>query len=461
MTHYDMVVIGSGPAGQRGAIQAAKLGRRVLLVERNARIGGVSVHTGTIPSKTLREAILYLTGHQQRGIYGPDYCLKPDITIGDLRERLAVTIDHETAVMQAQLIRNGVAIAHGTAAFLDPWRIAVHGANGSVTEYTADKVLIATGTRPRRPGNVPFDDRAIVDSDTLLRIERLPRSVTVIGGGVIALEYASMCRVLGMAVTVVSERTGLLDFADHEIAQTFALHLRASGVAWRAGAAVARIAHATGGVAVRLADGSEWTSELLLYAAGRIGCVEALALERAGLTADERGRLAVNAHYQTAVPHIYAAGDVIGFPSLAAVAFEQGRAAACHAFGAPIAKTSMHFPYGIYTVPEISMVGDTEQVLQERGVAYATGRAQLAETARGQIMGLQQGLLKLIFARADRRLLGVHIFGEGATELVHIGQAVLELNGTLDYFIEHAFNYPTLAEGYKIAALDAWNRLRG
>jgi NAD(P) transhydrogenase len=460
MAHFDMAVIGSGPAGQRGAIQAAKLGKRVLLVERAERIGGVSAHTGTIPSKTLREAILYLTGHQQRGIYGPDYCLKSDITIADLRERLAVTINHEVAVMLDQLTRNGVTIVHGTAAFLDPRRIAVRATNGDRLEYTADGFLIATGARPHRPRAVPFDDEVIVDSDSLLRIDRLPRRAIVVGAGVIGLEYATMCRVLGMAVTLVHERARILEFADREVVEEFVRYLRDSGIDLRLGATVTNVVRTERGVELALDDGSRLSSDMLLYTGGRQGCVDDLALENAGLAADQRGRLKVNTHFQTAVPHIYAAGDVIGFPSLAAVSFEQGRAAACHACGGPALSNSPNFPYGIYTVPEISMIGRTEQELTGQGVAYVVGRARLRETARGQIMGLQRGLLKLLFARDDRRLLGAHILGEGATELVHTGQAVLELGGTLDYFVEHAFNYPTLTEGYKIAALDAWNRLR-
>jgi NAD(P) transhydrogenase len=295
----------------------------------------------------------------------------------------------------------------------------------------------------------------------LLRIASLPRRAAIVGAGVIGLEYATMCQVLGLDVTVVDSRPRLLPFVDHEIIDAFTSHLRASGLGLRLGVDVAHISRRGRQVEVALADGSRLVCDLLLYTTGRVGCVEDLQLANAGLSADARGRLAVNAHFQTAVPHVFAAGDVIGFPNLAAVSFEQGRLAACHAFGASGRDGSPNFPYGIYTVPEISMIGRTENELARDGVAFVVGRAQLRETARGQIMGLEQGLLKLLFARADQRLLGVHILGDGATELVHIGQAVLEHGGRLDYFIEHAFNYPTLAEGYKIAALDAWNQLRG
>lgn len=460
MPHYDMVVIGSGPAGQRGAIQAAKLGKRVLLVERAAQVGGVSAHTGTLPSKTLREAILYLTGQQQRGIYGPDYCVKTDVTLADLRERLAITIDHEVAITHDQLARNHVAIVHGTASFVDAHHIAVAHGDGTVSDHSTDYVLIATGTRPRRPGTVPFDDDRIVDSDSLLRIPALPRRAVVVGAGVIGLEYATMCRALGLDVTLIHGKPRVLEFIDYEIIDEFIHQLQASGMHLRLGVNIAEIARRGRNVDVILANGEHISGDLLLFTAGRSGCVDDLQLANAGLTANARGLIAVNAHFQTSVPHIYAAGDVIGFPSLAAVSFEQGRIAALHAFGARCGETSPVFPYGIYTVPEISTVGRNEQDLQREAIDHVTGRARLRETARGQILGLQEGLLKLLVARSDRRLLGVHIVGEGATELVHIGQAVLELGGTLEYFIERAFNYPTLAEAYKIAALDAWNQLR-
>ena len=457
---FDFVAIGSGPAGQRAAIQAAKLGKRTALIDRRPLVGGVTVHTGTIPSKTLREAILYFTGFNQRSFYGRDYRLKRNITIDDLMQRLDLTIRHEIAIIDNQLQRNGVTVIHGTASFIDPYQLRIETADGTSLRCAAQKILIATGTNPRRPAYIPFDDEAIVDSDGLLHLKCIPKSLIVVGAGVIGAEYASMFNALDVKVTLLHERATMLDFLDKDVAHEFLQRMHEQGMDLRPGKKIDHISRQSNGtVDVALTDGSHIHADALLFAAGRVGNTTELLLEKAGLTATKRHQIEVNSYYQTAVPHIYAAGDVIGFPSLASTSMDQGRLAACHAFGRESPHDETRFPYGIYTVPEISMIGQTEQQLIAENIPYGAGIARLEETARAQIMGLTGGILKLLFSRADRRLLGIHIVGRGATELIHIGQAVMRLNGTLDYFIENVFNYPTLAEAYKIAALDAWNRL--
>jgi NAD(P) transhydrogenase len=460
MDHIDFIVIGSGPAGQKAAIQAAKLGKSVVIIERRAVIGGVSAHTGTIPSKTLREAVLYLTGWNQRGLYGYGYRLKPEVTIDDLMQRLHVTLEHEIKVMQNQLVRNGIEVIQGSASFKDAHRVQINTHSGEIQEIQADKILIATGTKPLRPEEIPFDDKTVIDSDGILQLKEIPKSMLVVGGGVIGVEYASIFSVLDLEVILVDGRPSLLKFLDREIIDEFVHHLRERGVILRLGEKVTRLERdAKGEVVTTLESGKRLRTDLVLFSAGRVGNTQALKLDNAGLAADEQGRLKVNARYQTQVPHIYAAGDVIGFPSLASTSMEQGRLAACYAFDHPTTSQPAHFPFGIYAIPEISMVGMTEQELTEKKIPYEIGTSRLWETARGQIMGLQGGLLKILFRLEDQRVLGVHIIGEGATELIHIGQATLVLEGTLKYYLETVFNYPTLAEAYKVAALDAWNRL--
>jgi len=457
MTEADFLVIGSGPAGQHAAIQAAKLGKKVILIERNRRIGGVTVHTGTIPSKTLRESILYLTGWRQRGFYGRDYRVKRAITIDDLAQRLELTIRHEIEVIGDQLHRNGVRVIHGVATFTDPHTVRIE--YGRHTEMVrAEKILIATGTRPRRPDNIPFDD-AIIDSDSLLQLDHIPHSAIVFGAGVIGMEYASMFSALDVELTVVNEQEMILPFIDREVREEFIHNLRDRGMRFHFGDKLQSVRRDHDGVVASFATGRTLTAEVFLFTAGRIGCTSALALEKAGLSANERHQIQVDQNFQTMVPHIYAAGDVIGFPSLASTSMEQGRLAARHALGVPSTAPPVHFPYGIYSVPEISMIGKTEQELAEDGIPHEIGVARLRETARGQILGLREGILKLLIGLEDHQILGVHIVGEGATELIHIGQAVMTLGGKLEYFVENAFNYPTLAEAYKIAALDAWNRI--
>ena len=461
MQTYDLVVIGSGPAGRRAAVQAAKLAKSVLVIENRFRVGGVSVHTGTIPSKTLRETALNLSGWRERGFYGRAYRVKKDISGDDLGVRLNKTLDHEIEVLEHQFQRNGVRTLQGAARFVDPHRLAVTDTSGDEHIVGAERVVIAVGTHPYRPPEIPFDDICIVDSDAIVKTPRVPRSLTVIGAGVIGVEYATIFSALDVPVTLIEPRATFLDFIDRELIEEFMHEMRDRGMQIRVGRSVERIEIDSGGWPVAVLDGgSRIRSEMLLYAAGRIGATAELDLDACGLKTDARGRLAVDpVTFQTQVPHIYAAGDVIGFPSLASTSMEQGRIAACHAFDLPMPPAPAFFPYGIYAVPEISTVGLSEQQVREQGIACECGIARFRETSRGHIMGLETGMMKMIFALDDRRLLGVHIIGEGATELIHIGQAVLNLHGTIDYFIENTFNYPTLAEAYKIAALDAWNRM--
>ncbi|MDP3899445.1 MAG: Si-specific NAD(P)(+) transhydrogenase [Mesorhizobium sp.] len=460
MHDFDMLVIGSGPSGRRAAVQSAKLGKSVLVVDKGRRLGGVSVHTGTIPSKTIRETVLNLSGFRERVFYGRGYRVKQDISIGDIVSRLHKTLDHEVEVLQHQFMRNTVKSVAATARFVDAHTVEVTTEKGEHSHATFEHALIAVGTRPHRPDNVHFDKHRIFDSDDILELERLPRSLTVIGGGVIGVEYATIFSALDVPVTLVEPRATILDFVDREIVDDFIHQMRDRGMIVRLGSAVKDIASKPDCVEVTLADGRIVKSEILLYAAGRTGNVASLGLEHVGIEADSRGRLTVDPHtFQTNVPNIYAAGDVIGFPSLASTSMEQGRVAACHAFGLPLPPAPEAFPYGIYAVPEISTVGQSEEQVRASGTAYECGVARFRETSRGHIMGVNSGFLKLIFALDTRRLLGAHIVGEGATELIHIGQAVINLHGTVDFFVENTFNYPTLAEAYKIAGLDAWNRM--
>ena len=460
MENYDFIVIGSGPAGQKGAIQAAKIGKKTAIIERRAVVGGVSVHTGTIPSKTLREAVLYLTGWDQRGLYGYGYRLKPRVTIEDLMQRMQITLQHEIEVIQNQLIRNGVTVIEGLASFTDPHTLRVTSPKGKALHFETEKILISTGTQPLRQRKIPYDDERIIDSDGILRLKKIPNSMIVVGGGVIGVEYASIFSVLDVEVTLVDGRTTLLEFLDREIVDEFIHEMRNRGIILRLGERLASVEKDTKGqVVASLQSGKRLRADIVLFAAGRVGNTRSLKLKNCGLIADKRHRIKVNKNFQTDVSHIYAAGDVIGFPSLASTSMEQGRLAACHAFNHPATSQPANFPFGIYGIPEMSMVGMTEQDLTDKKIPYEVGVARLRETARGQIMGLEGGLLKILFDLEDRKILGVHIIGEGAAELIHIGQASLVLGGTLDYYLENVFNYPTLAEAYKIAALDAWNRL--
>jgi NAD(P) transhydrogenase len=457
---YDLVAIGSGPAGQRAAIQASKLGKRAAVVECR-QIGGVCVIAGTIPSKTLREAVLHLTGFTQRGVYGQSYRVKEEITVEDLRGRYQDVIKHETDVIRDQLTRNRVTLLDGIGRFVDPHTVEVTGPHGGATRrITAEHVVIATGTKPARPPGVEFDDRTIFDSDSLMDVDRVPGSLVVVGAGVVGIEYASVFAALGSKVTVIDKRRRILDMCDDEIVEALQHHLRDLNVMFRLGEEVIAVESLEGGALVRLKSGKRIAADVVLYSAGREGATQELNLAAAGLEADDRGRLQVDASYRTAVPHIFAVGDVIGFPSLAATAMEQGRIAALEAFGQEHHSVPELFPIGIYTIPEIGFVGRTEQELTEEATPYEVGVARFRELARGAILAESHGMLKILVSSEDRRLLGVHALGSGATELVHIGQAVMGNGGTLDYLLDTVFNYPTLAEAYKVAALDANNRLR-
>jgi NAD(P) transhydrogenase len=457
---YDLLVLGSGPSGQKAAIAAAKLGRRVGLVERRDMLGGVCINTGTVPSKTLREAVLYLTGLSQRDLYGSSYRVKDEITVSDLAARTQHVINRQTDVIRNQLARNRVAIITGTGRFADAHSIWVDGDSGRESKVTFDKAVIAAGTRPARPDSVDFDERTIVDSDGVINLQAVPRSMVVVGAGVIGMEYASMFAALGTKVTVVERRERMLDFCDEEVVESLKYHLRDLSVTFRFGEEVASVEkHQTAALCV-LKSGKKIVADTVMYSAGRQGQTDGLDLAAAGLTADRRGRIEVDANYRTAVENIYAVGDVIGFPALASTSMEQGRLAAQHACGEPDRPMHELQPIGIYTIPEISFVGKTEEELTDSATPFEVGIARYRELARGQIVGDSYGMLKLLVSPEDGRLLGVHVFGTGATEIVHIGQTVMGCGGTVEYLVDTVFNYPTLAEAYKVAALDASNKIR-
>jgi len=461
---FDLVVIGSGPAGQRAAIQGAKLDKRVAIIEKTTVVGGVSVNLGTIPSKTLREAVLDLSGFRSRAFYGASYRVKENITIQDLLVRTNQVIEHGIDIARHQLMRNHVELISANAAFAAPHTLRLDLIDGSTSRtVSAAKIVIATGTETTRDSHVPFDGKRIFTSDDILHLDELPRSLAVVGAGVVGCEYASILAALGVRVTLVDQRNRLLPFVDEEVAAELCHHLRESRVTLRLGESVNRLetvpTESGDRVRLHLDSGKTILTEKALYSIGRTGATSKLHLKAAGLEPDARGRLKVDANFRTEIPHIYAAGDVIGFPALASTSMEQGRLAVCHAFGVRAKSVPELFPYGIYSVPEISMVGKTEEELTEAGVAYEVGKARYKEIARGQIVGDVTGLLKLIFHSETHKLLGVHIIGEGASELIHIGQAVLSFGGTVDYFVNTVFNYPTLAECYKVAAFDGINRL--
>jgi len=457
---YDLIVIGSGPSGQRAAVAASKMKKRVAVVESRSVVGGVCVNTGTIPSKTMREAVLHLSGYNYRSIYGMSYRVKDKITMADLAFRVQGVIRSEVDVTEAQLSRNGIDVIHGIARFIDPHQILVEGPQSGAT-LEADRIIIAVGTRPAASPTVPVNGRTIVNSDQILDLPTLPSSLVVVGGGVIGVEYGCMFAVLGVRVTLIEKRDRLLEFADREIVEALSYHMRDSRMILRLGEEVNSVEELPlGTVVANLASKKRISGDALLYAVGRQGAVDSLNLAVAGLEADSRGRIPVDEHYRTKVEHIFAVGDVVGFPSLASVSMEQGRIAAARAFDDHAATSNPSFyPYGIYTIPEISFIGKTEEQLTDEDVPYEVGMAYYRETARGQIRGDTAGRLKLVFHRDTRKILGVHIIGEGASELVHIGQAVMILGGTVDYFIDTVFNYPTLAECYKAAAFNGLGRL--
>lgn len=460
MHDYDLLVIGSGPGGQRAVVAAAKLGRRVAVADRPDMIGGVCINTGTIPSKTMREAVLYLTGLTQRDLYGQSYRLKEEITVADLAARTQHVVGRETDVIRNQLTRNRITLLAGTGRFTDEHTVVVRDVTGRDRAVTADRIVIATGTRPARPASVEFDDRTVVDSDSILNLDKVPRSMVIVGAGVIGVEYASMFAALGTKVTVVEQRERMLEFCDAEVVESLKYHLRDLAVAFRFGETVASVESRPKGTITVLESGKKIPADTVMYSAGRQGLTDELDLGKAGLSADRRGRITVDEHYRTSVPHIYAVGDVIGFPALAATSMEQGRAAAHHACDEPVHPMHHLQPIGIYTIPEISFVGRTEDQLTDDRVPFEVGISRYRELARGQIIGDSHGMLKLLVSPEDRTLLGVHVFGTGATEIIHIGQAVMGCGGTVDYLVDAVFNYPTLAESYKVAALDATNKIR-
>ncbi|HEX4015969.1 MAG TPA: Si-specific NAD(P)(+) transhydrogenase [Frankiaceae bacterium] len=462
MHEFELLVVGSGPGGQRAAIAAAKLGRKVAVVDRKGMTGGVCVNTGTIPSKTLREAVLFLTGLNQREMYGASYQVKEDITITDLTARTNHVIAREADVVRTQLHRNHIRFYQGTARFLDPHTMVVSDGPGSDDLLlSAERIVVATGTRPARPKEIEFDGIRVVDSDGVLNLDHLPGSMVVVGAGIIGIEYASMFAALGTRVTVVERRPSMIDFADAEVVEALKFHLRDLSVSFRFNEIVDSVSLTENGTLTTLRSGKRIPAEVVMYSAGRQGVTEGLDLEKAGLKADDRGRIEVDESYRTSVPHVYAVGDVIGFPALASTSMEQGRLAAHAAFEEPTDRLDSNLmPIGIYTIPEISYVGRTEGELTEGSVPYEVGISRYRENARGQIVGDSYGMLKLLVSPETRKLLGVHVFGTNATELVHIGQAIMGTGGTVDYLVNAVFNYPTLSETYKVAALDAVNKMR-
>jgi NAD(P) transhydrogenase len=456
---YELAIIGSGPGGLKAAMQAAKLHKRVVVVDRGPMLGGVSTNTGTIPSKTLREAILYLTGLEQREIYGQAFRVKEDLTFADLRRRMEHVIDTERNVVRDQLLRNHVTVVDGTASFAGPHELRVTSDIGE-RRITAERVILAPGSQPTRPSGVAFNERTVLDSDGILHLQEIPDTMVVVGAGVIGVEYASMFTALGCKVTLIDGRPDVLSFCDKEIVDSLLFYLRDRRLTLRVGEKVVAVEEHPAGTVTRLESGKLVAADVVLYSAGRRGAVDGLGLEAIGLAPTDRGLLAVGPTFRTPVEHVWAVGDVVGFPSLAAVSAEQGRIAALDAFGEPTDPlTDNILPFGIYAIPEISFVGKTEAELTEAGVPYEVGVSRYRELARGQILGDTHGMLKLMVHADDRTLLGVHAFGPGATELVHIGQAAMALGGKVDYLVEAVFNYPTLAEAYKVAALDASNRL--
>jgi NAD(P) transhydrogenase len=461
MREYDLVVIGSGPGGQKAAIAAAKLGKTVAVIERDGMLGGVCTNTGTIPSKTLREAVLYLTGITQRELYGASYRVKENITPADLLARTQHVIGKEQEVVHSQLIRNHIELYTGHGRFIDEHTVLVEDQHGAERVAVSGRyTVIATGTKPAQPPDVELDEERVLDSDGILNLKFVPGSMVVVGAGVIGIEYASMFAALGTKVTVVEKRHTMLDFCDPEIVEALQFHLRDLAVTFRFGEEVTAVDVGASGTVTTLASGKQIPAEAVMYSAGRQGQTEHLDLANAGVETDSRGRVLVDGEFRTKVGHIYAVGDVIGFPALAATSTEQGRLAAYHAFGEPTTGTLELQPIGIYTIPELSYVGATEVELTNDSIAYEVGVSRYRELARGQISGACHGMLKLLVSPDDLKLLGVHIVGTNATELVHIGQAVMGCGGTLEYLVDAVFNYPTFAEAYKVAALDVMNKMR-
>jgi NAD(P) transhydrogenase len=459
---YDLVVIGSGPAGEKGAAQAAYFGKRVALIECSALLGGACTNTGTIPSKILRESALYYSGVQQRGLYGVDYSLKDRLTVKNFMHRKDVVVETQREKLRENLAAHKVDLIQGFASFEGPNTVAVHTSRDEKLTLHGEVILIGTGSAPHRAPEIPFDDEVVFDSDSILQMGTIPKSLAVIGGGVIGCEYASIFTALAVEVALVDGRDRVLPFLDSEISECLRQSLADLGVRFYFGERMSQIERTQNSVRIVLQSGKTLEMEAALFAAGRRGVVEKLRLESAGVTLNKRGYIEVNENYRTSAPSIYAAGDVIGFPALASTSMEQARVAVCHAFGFQYKqRLASNLPMGIYTIPEISAVGETEESCKEKKIDYEVGRARYPNNVRGQIVGDRTGLMKLIFKKADRRLLGVQIIGENATELIHLGMMALESGMALDVFIEFAFNYPTLSEMYKYAAYDGLGNLTG
>ena len=458
---FDLIVIGCGPAGEKAGAQAAYFDKRVAIIEGAEHVGGSCINTGTVPSKTLRESALYFSGLKQRGLYGIDYSLKENLTVNDFMHHEREVVEMERQRILKNLALHRIELVRGRASFEDAHTVSVSGTNGT-RRLRGDVILISTGSKPHRPPEITFDDVRVFDSDTFLQMDHIPQSLAVIGGGVIGCEYASIFGALGVKVTLVDGRDRLLPFLDAEISERLRVRLAALGMQFWFNERPIKVQAAASGVQLAMKTGKTLQAEGVLFAAGRRAAVDGLSLEKAGLAINDRGYITVDEHYRTAVPHIYAAGDVIGFPALASTSMEQGRVAACHAFGFKYKqRVASMLPMGIYTIPEISAAGETEESCKEKKIDYCVGRALYANNARGHIIGDTAGMLKLIFARADKKLLGVSIIGESATELIHIGMMVLDHNLTIDEFIEQVFNYPTLSETYKYAAYEGLGNLTG
>jgi NAD(P) transhydrogenase len=458
---YDLVVIGSGPAGEKGAAQAAYFGKRVALVEKSPWLGGAGINTGTVPSKTLRETALYFSGLRQRGLYGIDYSLKDGLTVADFMHRERVVVEQQRALIARNLQRHAIELVRGTATVAGPHLVRVTDGTGAVRDLTTRVILVATGSSPHRPADVPFGHPRIHDSDTILQLDHIPPSMAVVGGGVIGIEYASIFTALGVRVTLVDGRDRIVSFVERELAERLQRRLEGLGMTFVLDTRVAEVAARDDGVTLTLAGGRRIEADIGLWAAGRQSNVEGLGLEAVGVRLGKRGLIEVDAHYRTSVPGIYAAGDVIGFPALASTSMEQARVAMVHAFDLRYKeRVSPVLPLAVYTVPEIAMAGLTSGQCDERGLVHLAGRAGYDKSARGQIIGDADGMLKLVFATTDKRLLGVHILGELASELVHIGASVLAREGTIDEFIDAVYNYPSLSESYKYAAYDGLGALR-
>ncbi|MDD4050902.1 MAG: Si-specific NAD(P)(+) transhydrogenase [candidate division Zixibacteria bacterium] len=457
---YDLIVIGSGPAGEKAAIQAAQYRKKTAVIETRGVVGGVCVHTGTLPSKTLRETVLYLAGLKQRSVYGVVCSVKSDVTVGELMYRTRHVIQNELEVIQNKLMRNGIAVISGRGRLASAHEVEVAGDSGDVRTFSTEAIVIAAGSRPHRDPAITFDDRLVFDSETILKLDRIPRSMVIIGGGIIGCEYACIFGHLGVAVTLIDSKPRLMPFLDHEISDTLTHLMRKGGI--KVILEDRKEAMKTGDdqVTITIKGGREIVADKALYATGRVGNTVGLGLEKAGVRVDERGLILVDENFHTGVEKVYAVGDIIGFPALASVSMDQGRLAARHAFGRQEVRLNALLPYGVYTIPEVSIVGETEESLSKRGIPYAAGTAHFYELARGQIAGDHDGLLKLIFCPHTHKLYGVHIVGQDAADLVHVGQAVISFNGTIDFFVDTVFNFPTMSEAYKVAALNGMANLQ-